>query len=294
VGVRDFANQRGVDLSAYGDDEAALNYLMSVAQRAQQADVYTQLGRQLAPQAQQIQQYLQQQQQPAPQPDYLPPSMDDRWLSMVEQDPATGLVFGKPGTPPQIVDAVNKRIAWQRDFNNNPAQFFDRHMQAQMPNLVNQMVNQRLAQFSQQQAIDSILHANAEWLYQRDQSGNMLQGPQGYVPTPHGQRYIQYVSTLQRSGILDPRVQDELARRLTFGEIAMGQAMQANAPPAQQQRQATAMPNRNVPQVNQALSRAAQPGATEVVPEGLSLYEYMKKEMDAAGITDQDFILEAG
>jgi len=294
VGVRDFARTRGVDLSQYGDDEQALNYLMGVAQQQRQEAMYSQLGRQLAPHAERIQQYLQGQAQPQPQaqPDYMPPPLDDRWLSMVELDPGTGLAYGKPGTPPQIVDAVNRRITWQKDFNNNPVQVFDRHLQSNLPAVVDRAVEARMAALQQSQAVDAILQQNSSWLYARDPAGNMLRGPQGFVPTPQGQRYIQHVQYLSRQGITDPRAQDQLARSLTFGEIAMGQLQQPPAPPPAQARSAASAPNRNAAQYNRAAGATGQEGAVETVPEGLSLYEYMKRELDAAGITDRDFAFD--
>jgi hypothetical protein len=295
IGVRDFARSRGVDLSQYGDDEAALNHLMGIAQRERESAMYSQLGRQLAPHADQIQQYLRNQQQApqqAQQPDYMPPPLDDRYLSMVEMDPQTGLAYGKPGTPAAIVDAVNKRITWQKDFNNNPIRFFDQHVQSQVPTLIEKAVQQQMAQYQQQQTVDTILRDNAAWLYARDQSGNMLRGPQGYVPTPQGQRYIQHVQTLSRAGVSDPRIQDQIARQLTFGEIAMGQAQQPPGPAQAQTRQATGSPNRNAGQVNRIAGANGQEGTTDTLPEGLSLYEYMKRELDAAGVTDSDFAFE--
>lgn len=295
--IREAAARFGyADLGQYQDDEAALVHLIQQAQRAKQSDAYAQLGRQMTPHLQDFQTFRQQQastQKAAAAPAaYMPPEFDDRWLGLLERDPASGLFFGKPGTPPAIVDAANKRLEWQDKFSKNPIQFFEQYSQDKVAPLVQQQVQAQLEQYKQSQQVDSILASNFQWLYQHDQSGRPLAGANGqYMPTPAGQLYIQQVDQLSKAGVRDPRMQDQLARQLVAGVFAQGQAQQrqAAAPSAQAQQQ-LARPNVNPLQARSPVERAAV-GTPEPDGTGMSLSELMRKNFDAAGVSDSDFSL---
>jgi hypothetical protein len=293
--IREAASAYGYDLSQYQDDRAALAHLIQSAQAARQANVYAQLGQQLAPHAQQIQTYLQQQQQPAqqaPNP-WEPPEFDERWLGLVDRDPATGLFVGKTGVPHEIVAKVNSFAQWQQKWSTQGPQMVEQMVDRRVGDVVARAVQEQLARYQRSQAVDQIVAQNSAWIYQRDQQGNVVRDHQGNpLPTPQGVRYAQHVRSLQQHGVMDPRAQDQLARQLVAGEYALaaGQQGQAAAPPAQQQNALVSGRQQVNPlQTRPQPARAATPGVTEASTEGKSLSELLREELDKAGITDVDF-----
>jgi hypothetical protein len=294
-GIRDAARAYGYDLSRFNDDGQALLHLIQQAQASRQADYYAQLGRQLAPHAQGIQTYLQQQaqaaQQQKPQP-WQAPEFDDRWLALVDRDPATGVFVAKQGVNPAIADRVNAYDQWMRNWQTKGPEYVEQIVDSRLQGRVDQMVQERLAGYQREQTIQSIVAQHADWLYQTDQTGRRLTDVNGqFVPTPAGARYVQNVRTLQGLGVTDPRAQDQLARQLLMGEIAMGQASQANAQvsPQAAAAQAVARPQVNPLQAQPPQQRALNPAATEPSSEGLTLQEMIRREFRAAGVTDADF-----
>ena len=133
--IREAARQAGFDFGhGVDNDEAALNMLLQRAQASRQQSMYEQLGRQLAPQAERIQQFVRSQQQPAAAPARKPweaPEFDERWGALVERDPATGLFFAKPGTPPEIAAKVNEFVEWKSKLDQNPAAVLNEMVKAQ-------------------------------------------------------------------------------------------------------------------------------------------------------------------
>jgi hypothetical protein len=290
--IRDAAGSMGYDLSRFQDDRQALLHLVQEAGRAREANYYAQFGQALAPRAQEIQQYLNQQQGSAASPErneWEPPEFDERWMGLVDRDPATGLYVGKPGTPPQIVERVNQFAEWSNRFSRNPFQAIQQYHQAVVPKLVTEAVTKQLAGYQRQQAVDQILAANSQWLYQHDADGRVATDYRGQpMPSPSGTRYIQHVRTLSEAGITDPRTQDQIARQLMMGEIAMGKQQTPAAPATTAA--AAARPNVNPLQAQPHQARAAHPAATEPVEEGRSLSEILREEFARAGITDADFL----
>jgi hypothetical protein len=278
----------GYDLSRFQDDRQALLHLVQEAGRAREANYYAQLGQALAPRAQEIQQYLGQQQRPGAQPErneWEPPEFDERWMGLVDRDPATGLYVGKPGTPPQIVERVNQFAEWSNRFSRNPFQAIQQYQQSVVPRLVTEAVTKQLAGYQRQQAVDQILAANSHWLYQHDADGRVQTDYRGQpMPSPSGTRYIQHVRTLSEAGITDPRTQDQIARQLMMGEIAMGKQQTPTSPATTAA--AAARPNVNPLQAQSPQARAAHPAATEPTEEGRSLSEILSiavRSHDAIG-----------
>ena len=108
-GIREAALAYGLDLSSFQDDSAAWAYMVQAAQRGTERNYYAELGQQIAPHYQQIQSFLQQQQPPKEAekpPPWKHPEYDQRWMSLVERDPATGTYRPKPGINPQWADKV--------------------------------------------------------------------------------------------------------------------------------------------------------------------------------------------
>ncbi len=108
--IREAAAFYGLDLSQFEDDGQAFAHLVQQTQQVRQANYYAQLGQQIAPHYAQVQQYLQQQQaqaQPkAERPAWEAPEFDERWMSLVDKDPNTGVYVAKPGVNPAFAEKV--------------------------------------------------------------------------------------------------------------------------------------------------------------------------------------------
>jgi hypothetical protein len=296
--ILDVARQYGHDTTGYTDDRAFLNALLQNAQRRQQEDYYSQLGRQLAPQHEQIQQFISQQkqgqQQQGPKP-WEAPTFDKSWLGMVQYDPASGIYLGKPGAPQYAVDGVNKFVQWQEKFNANPMAVVQPWAEQHVHTQVQQQVQQALASYRKEQAVNTIVAQNSDWIYQKDQLGNLLIGPGGrYVPTPNGMRYGQYINELERAGITDPHLADRYARMHLAQDLAASQQQQQQQQSPAAQRQNAIAGGRQQQNVRQS-----QPAPTRPVNEpnpdqaGLSLEDKLKANLEAAGFqNDSDFTYE--
>lgn len=294
----DYARGRGLDVSGFPDSSALMEALVNTYHGRQQANVYEQLGRQLAPQAGQIQQYLQTQQQPqqpAGVPEWEAPPFDPRWAGMVEQHPQTGVYIGKhPSVPQEIVAAVNKYADWQSKYGSNPIAAVRPYVEQTVPQMIEQAVSARLQQFQSQQEVQQIIARNSEWMYQQDANGRTVMGVGGRpVVTPQGQRYSQHVQQLEAAGMRNPSQIDQYARQLVMAELHAAQAAQhqaGNPPPAQQRAAiASSRPQTNVLQSLLPEQRATTPGVTDADQSGLSLHERIARDLAAAGFTDADF-----
>lgn len=294
TGIRQVAQQFGLDVSQFADDGSFFNHLLQQAGQNRQADYYAQLGRQLAPHAQGIQGYFaqQQQQQAAPQaaPSWQAPEFDERWAALVERDPATGIYLPRPGAPPEVAAKVNAYVEWKKKFDLNPASVLNGMVESRASEIARQQVAEQFAVHNRNQAISEIASANTPWLYQRDAAGRQVTNPvtgQRAV-TPVGAAYLSNLQVLQRSGVTDPRTQDQLAQQLTRAQFAQGGGQQTPAAQFQQQ-QATNAPNQNPLQALAGLERANTPGATEPSATGMGLSEMLRQAMAANGVTDNDF-----
>jgi len=283
------------------DDRDALNFLLRQASAPRQANIYEQLGRQLAPQSDQIRQYLSlqtQPQQPSRQP-WEAPEFDERWAGLVEQDPGTGLYVSKQGVPHEIAQKVNTFIEWKKTFDRNPAAVLNAMVESRAKAVAADTFREQFAAQQRESTIASIVQENSSWMYQVDQSGQRLRDYQGqYIPTPVGAAYLQQVQAVQRMGVTDPRQQDALAKQLVRGQYA--QAYQAQALAAQgqqanpQTQQAVNRPNVNPLQAQPPSQRRQNPAATEPSEAGLSLAERLRRDLAAEGVTDQDVFNSSG
>ena len=284
-------------LKEFENDESALIHLINLAQRSQQADYYSQLGQAIAPHYQGVQQYLAQQQQDqaaaaAAAKSYQPPDWDPNWMSLVERDATSGLHYAKPGVNPAVAEAVNKRLAWQESFSRDPLAMFESFTRDKLGPLVEQQIQQALVKHTQSQQVDGILRANSEWLYQKDQAGNFVRGPGGFHPTAAGSQYIGFVDTLAKAGVTDPLLQDQLARQLTAGALAVGQHPGGAA--AQPPRTPAAVTNgRGAPNVNPnqaggSRGRSTRPGTVEPSPTARSLQDMIRQDLIDSGVTDAE------
>lgn len=298
--IRDAAGEYGYQFGQdVTDDRQALMHLIQQANNgrmSQQQQYYAQVGQTLAPHAQKFQQYLQHQQ--APQVQATPnaweaPEFDRRWVSLVVQDPASGVWISKPGVDPTYGQKVNAFVEWKERFDANPAEVLNGMVEARATTVAEQIYQKQFAANTERQTAQGVIERNRPWLYQQDQNGSPLRDQWNRpVPTPMGAAYIRHIATVKQMGVSGAAAQDHLARQLLAGELANAryqqsqQAVQQAAPATQQ---AIARPNVNPLQALSPQQRAANPAATQPNEDGLSLYERLNRNFVAAGITDNDF-----
>jgi hypothetical protein len=296
--IRDAAAARGYQFDPNVQSDAdALSHLVQQAGFARQQNIHAQLGRQLAPHAADIQKYLAQKQAPAPaeRPAWEPPPFDKRWVSLVDRD-ASGVFVGKPGVPPEIVDAVNKYAEWREEYETNPASVLKPWVESEAKRIASETVKAQIDRQRTDSAVQGVMQANASWLYQADAAGNVAYSYDGRpMLSPYGQRYAQHVQTLTRAGVRDPRQQDEIAKQMLRADIASATQQATESPAAQTQATfASSRPNVNQLQSLSAQQRAVTPGATEPSTTGMSLRESLMDAFRKSGITDKDFAFLGG
>lgn len=297
--LTDAARLQGYQVPAgMTDDRAFLTHLLQQSRVAQQQNLYAQLGQQMAPKAQQFQQYLQSQQQqaaPAQRNPWEPPQYDERWLSVCERDPSSGLFYGKPGVNPEIPKALNEYAQWRQTFDSNPPAAMKPWVEGEAKKIAQSTFQTQMQEFQRQQSIQTIVGQNQSWLYQRDQGGNVQYGYDGKpMNSPIGTLYLQELQGLVQAGVRDPVQQDTIAKNLVRGRIAAYNAQQAANPQQQVSTQAVVRTNVNQQQSLPPSQRARTLGATEPDNEGLTLSQQIMRDMAAEGVTDQDISASVG
>ena len=295
--IRDAATQAGFDFGQGVDtDAAALQLLMQRAQASKQQSMYEQLGRQLAPRAEELQRYFQggAQGAPATVPERKPweaPEFDRRWAALVERDPATGLFFSKPGTPPVIAEKVNAYVEWKDRFDADPYSIIREGARAEAQEEAKKIFQEQFAEYQRNYEIQRIATENRSWMYQQDPNGGIARNFDGQpVLTAHGARYVYHLESLHRAGIIDPATQDRLAKDLVRGEWT-------NQYYQQQQQAAEAAPGRDAAissgrDTNPAQTRPPSTRRRRQTPEptttGMSLQEAMARAFREENITEHD------
>lgn len=302
--IREAAAAYGLDLSQHPDDHAAFVHLIRQAQMAQAANqnrYYTDLGMQLAPRLNDIQGFLR---TPAPAPvakapeapkPWQPPEFSEQWLNLVEQDQATGVWRSKPGINPEYAEKVQKYADWMQGFNKNPMALISQAIKDQAGEEARRIVAEHHTQTQETATIGSIIEQNASWVYQTDAQGRRYVDQAGnYVPTPEGARYATHLQTLARSGVRDPKMQDQIARQLVQGEIAARsntRQTQVAATQTPQARAAQARPPVNAGQAVEPTRRRVVPAATEPSSTQKSMADLLRESFAEEGISDADFAL---
>lgn len=298
--IRDAASALGYQVpQGIADDRAFLGHLIRQASANSQADYYARLGRAIAPQAGAIQQYLQQQQQPQqPQgrPAWEAPEFDERWLGLVDRDPATGLFVAKQGAPAEIAQKVNEFVQWKSNYDRNPAAVINGMVESRAKEIAASTFQEQFAAARRDQAIQQIVSDNSRWLYQYDQSGRPVVDPitQQRSYSPLGAAYLQQLQVVRGMGVTDPVHQDRLAKDLVRGQLALAQQTQQQNANGQrvdpQTQQAGIRPNVNQNQTLPPNQRRNTPGTTEPTTTGKSLHEMLREELAAEGVTDADIL----
>lgn len=290
--IREAAAAQGYQFDAtVTDDRGALNHLLRQAQANRQADVYAQLGRQLAPNAGRIGEFLRQPTTPAT-PTRQPweaPEFDERWAGLVDRDPSTGLYVGKQGVPSEIVSKVNAYAEWKTAYDRDPAKMINGMVEAKAKQIASTEFREQFAAQAREQSIESIVQQNAPWLYARDAAGQPVRNYEGQrVPSPIGASYIKHLSDVQRMGVTDPRQQDALAKRLAKADYEQNYYATRSAAAAVNPA-AVARPNVNPLQAQTPIERRNNPAATEPTGTGLSMSEMLRQGFASEGVTDSDF-----
>lgn len=300
LSIREAARQLGYQLPEFADDRAALVHLLNAQQAARQNDFYTQIGRQIAPNYQQVQQWIasqrpQQTQNQGPKP-WERPEFDEQWMKFVDYDQNTGTYVSKPGYDPSIGTKVQQFANWTQRFQRDPMSVLQPWLEDQLENTISRrvqdLVGNQFNQVREQTEIQQVMQTHANWLYMRDQNGNVVIDPVSRRPqaSPEGLRYVHHLQNAAKSGIRGTAAQDDYAIRMLKLDLYEAERAQAG-----QQTQAPPVAATNRPNVNpgqtlvEPTRRGVVPGSTEPTTRGRTLAELLREGLDAEGITDADF-----
>jgi hypothetical protein len=304
--IRDASKELGYEFSPeVQDDGTALKFLLQEQARARKleeesrrADAYRQIGEKLAPHAEEIQRWRSEQAKAAEAPpSYQPPPYDKRWLAMVEKNPETGLVVGKPGCPPAIVEAVNKRIDWEEKYAEDPIGMAVKATEERVTKTVEELFTRKFQEYQREQNARQIEYDNASWMYQLNQQGQVQTGYDGKpILTAMGKAYASNLTRLNQSGVRDITTLNQLARELTAAQFANQRPTSPVAPVAPARPltpQARAMQNgpvRNALGIQPLLVREENPAAPaqQFGANNNDLRRALMEGLNSHGITDQD------
>ena len=202
-----------------------------------------------------------------------------------------------PGGPPDAAIQVQayqqklQEVQWE--LFNNPTKLLAPLIAAEAQKIADQRYEQRFSQHQGQQAAQSIIQQNSEWLFDRNPDGSQVQdynpATGSYRPrlSSYGRYYTQQVQRLEQQGVTSPELQHQLAFAQLQNAILLAQRQQQQAP-AQGQQQAQQF----VDAANQSPPGVVTPPAG-AVPQpqppvtGEDLNTRMARAFGQAGITDQ-------
>lgn len=303
--IRDASKELGYEFDpGIQDDSAALKYLLQEQARARQleeenrrADAYRQIGEQLAPHVEEIQRWRSEQARAAEAPpSYQPPPYDKRWLAMVERNPETGLVVGKPGCPPGIVEAVNRRIDWEEKYAEDPIGMAVKATEERVTKTVEEIFTKKFQEYQREQSARQIEYENASWMYQTNSQGQVQLGYDGKpILTAMGKSYANNLTRLRQSGVQDISTLNQLARELTAAQFSYQNQNPTSANPptrpvAPQTRNMQNGPARNALATQPLLAREENPAAPpqRFGTNANDLRRALMEGLNSHGITDQD------
>ncbi len=208
--IREAAAFYGLDLSQFEDDSQAFAHLVQQAQQARQANYYAQLGQQIAPHYAQVQQYLQQQQaqaQPkAERPAWEAPEFDERWMSLVDKDPNTGVYVAKLGVNTAFAEKVQ---AYADHVDKGTTTLARSPMDAPAPlieSVAQKLIEDRFGKAQETHQAQQIIAESESWLYATDAQGRRLVSADGkHMASPLGARDYTHIPTFQQAGVKDAR-----------------------------------------------------------------------------------------
>jgi hypothetical protein len=216
------------------------------------------------------------------------PPFEEAWLAGVEQDPNTGQLVAKPGFPRDLPGKIEAFRHFQRQkmdsFMKDPIKAIEGGLQETVGKIVKEAIAQQLGQYEGKQTAQSYVQSNLSWLVQHDANKMPMRDGMtgGYVLTPAGQRFTQYVMQLEQAGMTN-HAAIQWAEARVEGDL-MRMALQA-----QQQGAggggAAAGGNIGGPAIGGA-NRIAAAGANPPA-RGAGLADMLRTAMAANGITDE-------
>ena len=171
---RDVLAGKGIDLSGYQDDNAAIEHIARQIQESQQvrqqADSLSEMaryGQQYLQNAGEFQQWKAQEAAKVAQPEvdpFAPPEMNPAWLNQVERNEQGGLSPINGGTV-ETAEKVQRYLHWKSEFDANPYKhmetFVDRRAQEQAKSLV----AQEMGKMREQLTAEMFVTNNRSWLF---------------------------------------------------------------------------------------------------------------------------------
>ncbi len=302
--MRQFAQQIGINVANYADDNA-----LQVALVAHQQHLQSQMQH-LTQMAQYGQLYLRGQAAPAPQagapnqaatPDplakYKAPEYDPSWLQSLEDDGQGGIKL-KPGADPAILP---KFYAFQQfrksiadSFMADPVGFMTPLIQHMVEKQAAELVKSQLGEFQQSTYTSQWMQQNDQWLWQRDAAGNKIVNPATNrpIPTVAAERFLAHLNEADSMGIKDPKAQENYARALLMAEMSQpATATQAAVAAGQQKREQILQTMNRAPNASGSLVAQDATGSQAPAQQNsqLSLKDQLLQNLRAQGVTDASF-----
>ncbi len=310
--LRQQMGRYGVTLPENLTPEQGYAQIAQAYQGNQQRNYYADVGAAVAPHLDQFTQWQQQQQavnQPAPQQDtgpWNPPHFDERWMNVVETDPATGQIRSKPGYDPRYGTMTQAYADYmqgqQREFWQNPQVYMQKMLQGHIQQEIQQHIQGSFGQYQEQVQANNLIQRNQQWLYQNDQNGRPTVGPNGRPQlSPNGVRYYQYIEQAAKQYRM-PTVAEQNQYAMDMLERDALRAQRSQQVPIQNG--GNPQPQRQAPQVPpgafhqggnvNGLQQMTPAGRQQVQPTtlapagGLSFTEMLREGFQQDGITDTD------
>jgi hypothetical protein len=298
-----FRSQLGVDFSSkYKSEEELLRGLTEAYRLNGRLGQEAAIGRRYAGYETQFEQFLRQQQAATQQqqqveqekPWWSPPQLPAGWEEWVTRDAEGNRVF-KEDTPLAIRQAVEEHATyhrgWQEKLLRNPVEALQGPLEQFRQQIRQEIFGELQSQQYQQQtnqAAQSFVQQNADWIYAKTDGGQWVTDDQGRpVLTQAGGVLASNIVKLQQAGVQDGRALQEMAMEMTRAQLmaqhngTAGAAIATVAPgmPATQAARTSPAP------VHTGMTRGRQPtgGTVPGQPKnnpgtrGLSLREKMER-----------------
>ena len=248
----DHMRAQNYDVGQYENDEQLLNDIESgyqVAMKRQQEMEAMQQQMQMQQPQQPMEEYYEEEEEE----EYGAPEIDESWLNLVEQDPATGRFVVKAeyigSVDPSVAEKVNEYAEWRQSRSNalidDPMQtLVDSGLEEYVQERIDQALNQNISSYDTRRQAEQWVASNSEVLYVTDPStGQARVDPRTGQPllTPIGQSLQDTHVALRNQGMYDPVQRHQVALALIQPQLQQMQQVQQPQQPQGQQ----------VPQVSQ-------------------------------------------
>lgn len=228
----------GVDLTGrFQDDQSALQHLAMAYQQNQQNSELARYGQEYLRNASEFQawQRARQEEQTRLQQNqnnwWKAPEWDASWANQIMRD-SQGNLVPAPGAPVDVVQKftafANHQRQFMERFSQDPIQAIRPGIEQVAQQVAQQIVEERMTAFREQNAAQSFVQEHSGWLHARDQQGNVIADPRTGRPalSDLGQRFLGYVNQAQQIGLRDVASQQAHALGLVQRDYALAQ-MQA-------------------------------------------------------------------